>query len=93
MTGGQEGGSGIGDLEEGTGELLRPPISTYERILNSRLRPHRIYNIEEVIGQAILLNESLCKYKYISNILSCSLIMVVLFIFVCYIIFCVFDED
>ena len=49
MAGSQECRGNNSNLEEGLGELLRLLMFTYERILNLGLRPHRIYNIKEVI--------------------------------------------
>ena len=51
MAGAQECRRNNSNFEEGLGELPRPPISNYERILNGGLRPHRVFNIDEVIKQ------------------------------------------
>ena len=51
---GAQGGRGYNsNLEEGLGELPRPPMFNYERILNAGLRPNRVFNIDEVIEQKL----------------------------------------
>ena len=51
MAGAQEGRGNNSNLEEGLGELPRPPMFNYERILNVGLRPDRVFNIDKVIKQ------------------------------------------
>ena len=87
MTGVQENGNEDRNLEGGEGELPRPPISTYERILNSGLQPRRVYDINEVIEQTILLNECLRRDRRNSNIIMWFLFIAISIIFICFIAF------
>ena len=89
MTGVQENSNEDRNVEGGAGELPRPPISTYQRILNSGLTPRRIYDINEVIDQTILLNECLRRDRRNSDIILCFLILTLCIIVICFIAFCV----
>ena len=80
MNGRQASGGQNFNLEEGSIELPRPPVSTYQRILDVGLQPQHVYSVDDVIEHAILLNQHLQRDRQNLNHAMCSLIICLWFI-------------
>ena len=68
-----------------SGILPRPPMSNYQRVLNSGLEPKRIYSFQEAIDHANLLSERVKRDQRISNFIiymlsAILLILVIVFL-------------
>ena len=78
--------SGVQENDLEIGDLPRPPISNYQRVLNSGLRPHRIFSFQEAIDHVNLLSQRVQRDQRNSNILIYTLLALLLVLVVMFLV-------
>ena len=78
--------SGVQENDLEIGDLPRPPISNYQRVLNSGLRPHRIFSFQEAIDHANELSQRVQRDQRVSNIIIYTLLVILLILVAVFIV-------